>query len=118
MRAVTVRADPLHRAFSDRHFLEARDLHQMLDLVEAALAVLVAVTLIAQACDAGNADGVAVARILPRGFLLGGALDVAFGNHVAAAVWTTVAAGFARRRRRGGLPCERDAPKQGECDDW
>ena len=56
----------------------------------------------------------ALARILIRGHLLGGAIDVAYGNKFAAAMWTAVAARLApgiaaarcvvRHRCRGGLP--------------
>ena len=138
--AIALRADPLHGAFLDRHFLLARDFHQMANLVDAAPTVPIAATLaviiaaaiagfaaartlagtiavavlVAAACDARNADGFAFARILIRGHLFRGPINVAYANEFAAAMRTAVAArlapGFAaarcvvRHRCRGGLP--------------
>jgi hypothetical protein len=63
-----MRADPLHRAFLDRHFFVTRDFHQMFNLVDAALTVPVAAILaaiIAGFAAAGTLAGtVAVAALV------------------------------------------------------
>ena len=101
-----MRADPLHRAFSDRHFLRHRVLYQLVYIANQApssatlLAIVVArvavagalagvfalPALLAERRDAGNADVFAVAAILILGNLFRGADSMADWDKAATAM--------------------------------